>query len=529
MRWIADHLDELTPEQLAYVDDVLLAPGEEAQTGPGDDYFQWLRDNFPNVISKAFAPRHQQLWEWFKTIRPDCIVPPRLEIWPRGGAKSITGRLGTVYAGARLARRFCLYVSETQEQADTHVAAISGFFAQLGYGPALTKQGTQKGWRRNQLRVDNGFNVAAMGLDTAVRGINLDQFRPDMIIFDDIDGRNDTPKTTAKKEAAVTESILPAGSSDCVVLFLQNLVIEDGIISRVVDGRAPYLLNAEVIGPIKAVEGLVVEDDQLPNGKWYKKIGGGVASWAGQTLEICQQQILLWGWPAFKREAQQEVAGADGYFFDHNQFRKIEDLPGGFPGKRKWKFCRAWDLAGTEGGGDYTAGVLIAYSVEIGPGGRDDGLAVVLDVVREQFEPNKVKRLIAQTTMADRETYGVVKTHFPQDPSQAGKDQAQQYQDRFRAKQVPVTVESVRGAKAKRASRWAEQVNAGNAYLMPGEWNHHFTEEHRKFREDEEHDFDDQVDAASDAMTELAGRIAGTAAAIPKNPVFVRKRGKDFI
>ena len=527
---MADNLDDLTPEEIAAIDDILLAPGDGPETLPAEDYEQWLKDNFPAVVAAPMADRHRNLWSWVMSIKPTVTPPPRVEVWARGSAKSTTARLAATNIGERLGRRFCLYVSETQEQADTHVGAISAFFQTRGYGPALTKQGTSKGWRRNQLRVDNGFNVAAMGLDTAVRGINLEQFRPDLIIFDDVDNRNDTPAKTTKKENAITNSILPAGSSDCVVLFVQNLIIEDGIVSRMVDGRAPYLLNAEIIGPIKAIDGLEVEDAQLPNGRWYKKIVKGVATWAGQTLETCQRQIMEWGWAAFKREAQHEVAGADGYFFEHGKMRSVADLPGGFPGTRRWRFCRAWDLAATEGGGDYTVGVLIACSID---GGIGNEIMVVVDVVREQFEPAKVKRLIARTTESDRVKYGVVKTHFPQDPSQAGKDQAQTYGDRFRGaagdKPVPVTIESVRGKKWIRASRWAEQVNDGNAYLCEGEWNWAFVEEHRKFRADEEHDFDDQVDAASDACTELAGKRAGTAKGTPRSPMLAKRHGKDFI
>ena len=47
-------------------------------------------------------------------------------------------------------------------------------------------------------------------------------------------------------------------------------------------------------------------------------------------------------------------------------------------------------------------------------------------------------------------------------------------------------------------------ANLGNVKLLKGRWNAQFIEEHRKFKEDETHEHDDQVDAAADAFNELS-------------------------
>ena len=79
----------------------------------------WLAKHFPHVATAPMAERHERVWEWFDAIQPGEQPPrPRVEIWPRGGAKSTTIELGTAYVGARLARQFVLYISETQAQAD---------------------------------------------------------------------------------------------------------------------------------------------------------------------------------------------------------------------------------------------------------------------------------------------------------------------------------------------------------------------------------------------------------------------------
>jgi hypothetical protein len=85
------------------------------------------------------------------------------------------------------------------------------------------KYGSSKGWRRNRLRTASGLTVDALGLDTARRGFKVEEQRPDMMIFDDIDGELDTIETTDKKETIITKKLLPAGSKDCAILFVQNL------------------------------------------------------------------------------------------------------------------------------------------------------------------------------------------------------------------------------------------------------------------------------------------------------------------
>jgi hypothetical protein len=226
-----------------------------------------------------------------------------------------TGELGCVRVGVKLTRRFVLIVSETQEQADKHVQAVASFLDGAGVERAVNKYGTSRGWRRDQLRTANGFNVAGYGLDAAARGVKLDEFRPDLIIFDDIDSQNDSPETVAKKIGSITKAIIPAGSSDCAILFLQNMIHEAGIVSQLVDGRADFLHNREVPTVEKAVNGLKGHFETQADGTRRYRITEGEATWEGQSLETCEQQINEWGFEAFDQEAQHNVAQAGGVFF----------------------------------------------------------------------------------------------------------------------------------------------------------------------------------------------------------------------
>jgi len=273
--------------------------------------------------------RHVRLLEWFEVLAPGVKPRARVEVWPRGGAKSSTGELGVVRLGAREVewqteradedgsvrrvvevrppRRFVLYVSGTQNQANKHLAAIEIKFEQLGVPPLVGAYGNSKGWKVDLLRTSNGFNVLALGLDAAARGLKLDDFRPDLIIFDDIDSRHDSPDVVEKKIETITDSILPAGSTDCAVLFLQNKIHKNSVVSQLCDGRAKFLLTREPAKVEPAMRDLEIEQSETATGLYVYRITGGEATWEGQDIETCQGQINEWGRAAFMREAQHKV------------------------------------------------------------------------------------------------------------------------------------------------------------------------------------------------------------------------------
>lgn len=259
------------------------------------------------------AERHIRLWEWFDALRRGEKPRPRVEPWPRGGAKSTTGEMGIVRVGAKLTRRFALIICEGQPQATDHVKTIASHFERLGVGRAINKFGASRGWKDNQLRTAHGFSVFGLGLDADLRGIRVDEFRPDLILFDDIDGRHDTPQTRKKKIDIITETILPAGSGDCAVLFLQNLIYRDSIVAQQVRGTAGFLLDRESAEAEPAVRNLVVQTYRREDtGLTAYRVVSGQPTWAGQNLVTVEKQINEWGYDAFLREAQQEVDEEEG-------------------------------------------------------------------------------------------------------------------------------------------------------------------------------------------------------------------------
>lgn len=291
---------------------------EDEDVPPPLPWRDWLRRYFPRHTSKPFGQRHIDFWEWVTRLRRGERPPARVEVWPRGGAKSTTIELALTYLGAqdRPVRNYALYVSETQSQANKHVSSIAGNFERLGVGRATNQYGQARGWRRAEIRTSTGFNITAFGLDSGLRGVKLDEYRPDIIIFDDIDGRHDTPAAVQKKIDVITETILPAGSGDVAVVIVQNKVHKDSIVSKLADGTADFLYGRDEAVVEPAVRGLVYERTIDDDGKPRFRIVAGEPTWAGQDLQTCEDQLNDWGVVAFEREAQHNVDLADGGLWD---------------------------------------------------------------------------------------------------------------------------------------------------------------------------------------------------------------------
>ena len=311
------------------------APIEPLQTNGG--WRGWLQELFPSYVTAPFADRHEALWEWVDALETGVKPRPFVALWPRGGAKSSSAELAVAYVGHRRTRRYIWYVCRTQEQADKHVATIAALLEspQLEREDALLanrkvgKYGHSKGWRRERLWTQSGLTVDALGLDTGARGAKREEARPDLIILDDVDDKHDTLKTTSKLIDTITTSLLPAGSSDCAVLFIQNLIHPTSIASRLASNESEFLVDRIVSGPYPAIEGLTWEsrfDPTLNRNRFY--ITGGEPTWDGQSERICEQQMNDWGITAFLREAQHEVDESGG-IWDHIEFRhcKWNEIP----------------------------------------------------------------------------------------------------------------------------------------------------------------------------------------------------------
>lgn len=164
---------------------------------------------------------------------------------------------------------------------------------------------------------------------------------------------------------------------------------------------------------------------------------------------------------------------------------------------------RHWDLAATKRAtAARTAGVKM--------GRTRDGRFIVGHVAKTREEGNEVRKFIKAMAEVDTKAVSI---SLPQDPGQAGKVQAQDMISYLAGFTVRAEPES--GDKVTRAEPYSAQCEAGNVYLLEGEWISDYLDELCMFPSGV---FKDQVDASSGAFGRLVR--AAPAAAIVR-PIIV--------
>lgn len=284
---------------------------------------------FPTLFTHEFCDPHKRFWEWADAISPGESAHPFFGIWSRNLGKSTNVESMVVYLMLLCRRHYCWYVSETQASADSHVASISSVMAEprilnlfpLLHGIKSDKVGEHNVWRRNKITSHPAnISIEAVGLNSTVRGRREGDKRPDLIVFDDIDGRHDSLEMTHKKIEMMSQTIIPSGSTDVIYIGIQNLLSLTGVFSRIVEGDLG-LTDAFVDGPIPAILNLEMDGS---------KIIGGTPVWPQRlSIAFCQNFINTTpnGLDAFMREFQHEVKNTEGALWSRDTIRHTNSAP----------------------------------------------------------------------------------------------------------------------------------------------------------------------------------------------------------
>jgi len=151
---------------------------------------------------------------------------------------------------------------------------------------------------------------------------------------------------------------------------------------------------------------------------------------------------------------------------------------------------RWWDKGATAGGGDPTAGVLVAYA---------GGITYIEDVVRGQWAAGERDAIIRRTAEKDSEIYGPVTYWGEQEPGASGKDAAAAFVKLLAG--FPVYTEPTTGSKETACDPLASQAEAGNVRVKRAAWSSAFIVEACDFPSGKH---DDQIESAARAFNKLA-------------------------
>ena len=346
---------------------------------------------------------------------------------------------------------------------------------------------------RVRLRIDQNqkrkYETTAGGwrLATSVGGRGTGE-HPDYIGIDDPHNVKEAESDVERKSALEwfdgTISLRGATRNVCRVLVMQRLHCED---------LSGHLLSKQGVNPVHVCLPMEYEEDRMPptpSGFSDPRTEEGEllcpCLFTPEMVETAKAELAS----EYKRagQLQQRPVPRAGGMFKLEWFKTLRATPAGCK-----RLCRYWDKAGTEDGGCYTSGTLI---------GEFEKRYYIVDQIRGQWSSHARETVIKETAARDEYRFpGCVKIRIEQEPGSAGMHSVDYTIGNLAG--YSVKADKVSGDKATRAQPYADQMEAGNVFLIEGPWNADFIDEHTTFPNGK---YKDQVDSASGAFNTLANR-----------------------
>ena len=183
---------------------------------------------------------------------------------PRGSAKSTLVTLQyALYSICYSIEHYIIIASSTAEQAETYLGHIKTELTQnerlIRDFPNVCETGRKPGpprWKQNEIITRNNVKVTTFGSGQQIRGRRHQQFRPSLIILDDIEGDEEARNQESyyKLYDWLTKAILKSGDTSTNVIFLGTIHHYNSLLAQFTDEKA--------------------------NTGWLKKIYRSIISWA---------------------------------------------------------------------------------------------------------------------------------------------------------------------------------------------------------------------------------------------------------
>lgn len=185
----------------------------------------------PTVFAFMFPPVFISVWIWLVSFAKKTRTFPQLALGlPRGFGKTTVIKLFVLYCILFTNKKFILIISNTASLAENIIFDIAAFLDE----PNIIKVFGDWKIGRVQNTLDmkkfgfRGRNIvlAGIGAGTSLRGLNINNERPDLMIFEDIQSREqaDSEKVSKDLETWMIGTAMKAKSpAGCMFLFVANM------------------------------------------------------------------------------------------------------------------------------------------------------------------------------------------------------------------------------------------------------------------------------------------------------------------
>lgn len=354
-----------------------------------DDFFFFAKTYFPHLCSVEFANYQQilidvinkgylsdsnllSLKEYILDRYHDILMPIKkingiVDIEPRGHGKST--RMSVLYPLWRIITgksRFIVVFSSSEERAGQILDDIK--FELAENETLIDDFGDLRGniWKSNFIHLKNNAAIASRGAGASVRGLKFRQYRPDLVICDDI-MKDDIARSKTQREKLYQwfkKVILPLGR-DIFIVVVNTIFHNDDLPSKLLKEIKDNNLNGWL-------------------GLRFSAIVNGSPLWPQYwDMESLEKKRREMGSIAFSTEYMNEPLSDEDRLFKEEWFEydsddiNVDDM----------SIFMGVDPA--LGGGDFSAIVVIAVG--------NDGIIHVIDTYAEHVTPDAfMEKIIAK-------------------------------------------------------------------------------------------------------------------------------------
>ncbi len=183
----------------------------------------YLRHHF----SYPLAPFHIEMFYLIEQEKYDFIVVMAFRESGKSTLMNMANVLWSILG--KPGKKFAIIMSNTQEQSKNHFTNIK---AELENNEALKEDfgpftENKNEWNKLSLELEyHGSKIMSVTRDQGIRGLKHNQYRPDLIICDDLEDSSSAKDETVSKAffQRFEEEILPLGNSTTKIIILGNLL-----------------------------------------------------------------------------------------------------------------------------------------------------------------------------------------------------------------------------------------------------------------------------------------------------------------
>ena len=250
--------------------------------------------------------------------------------------------------------------------------------------------------RQGMLHTKSGFTFAAKGIDSATLGAKVDEVRPDLLIFDDVEPPESdySPDRAEKRLSTITDAMLPLNIRARVVM-VGTVTMPGSIMHQLVrsahgnldPGEASWIADEKIVAHHH--EPIVTDEDGTERSVWPEK-------WSLEWLRSMRHTR------SYAKNYLNDPLGRDGDYWTRDDFRH------GTLGPLATQWILQLDPAvTTKGTSDYTGWAVVAHA----PATRQ---VEIVAAGRWKVAPGEAMRALVLKTLTQHERIRAVRVEVNQ-------------------------------------------------------------------------------------------------------------------